>query len=124
MWDPGANSCIITNVDTSKLSLVSLFASDLTLLLIMLAGLLRLRNHGGTLEIGRLLWKQVGDIGSNRCDVAGSTDTFDILEGVIWFAIATIAELPQAVSLASFIVHFISLILFYTVAVPDFESER
>ena len=60
MWDPAANSCIITNVDTSKLSLVSLFASDLTLLLIMLAGLLRLRRRGtGTLDLGRLLWTQV-----------------------------------------------------------------
>jgi len=30
---------------------------------------------------------------------------FDILEGCIWFAIATAAELPQVVSLASFIAH-------------------
>ncbi|KAH9974529.1 hypothetical protein BJV77DRAFT_643107 [Russula vinacea] len=48
------------NVETSKLSLVSLFVTDCTLLLIMLVGLLRLRSHGGgTLELGRLLWNRV-----------------------------------------------------------------
>jgi hypothetical protein len=34
---------------------------DIVLLLIMLAGLLRLRSHGsGTYELWHLLWKQVG----------------------------------------------------------------
>jgi hypothetical protein len=30
---------------------------------------------------------------------------FDILKGCVWMAIATAAELPQVVSLASFIMH-------------------
>ena len=54
------NSCVITNVDTSKISVVSLFVTDILLLLIMLAGLLRHRKSG-SLELGRFLWKQVGD---------------------------------------------------------------
>ena len=57
-------ACDFINVETSKLSLSSLFATDMILLLIMLAGLLRLRRSGaGTLDLGRLLLKQVGDSG-------------------------------------------------------------
>ena len=41
-------------------SLYSLAATDIVLLLIMLAGLLRLRHHGGaTFGLTNLLWKQV-----------------------------------------------------------------
>ena len=37
-----------------------LFSADLVLLFIMLVGLLRIRRRGGgTLDLGRLLWKQV-----------------------------------------------------------------
>jgi hypothetical protein len=39
---------------------------------------------------------------------------FDILEGCVWFAIATAAELPQAVSLASFIIHIFSRLSRFT----------
>ena len=57
-------ACDFINVETSKLSLSSLFATDMILLLIMLAGLLRLHRSGaGTLDLGRLLLKQVGDSG-------------------------------------------------------------
>jgi hypothetical protein len=55
------NTCAVTNLETSKPSLIALFTTDALLLLIMLAGLLRLRRHGGdTFELGHLLWKQVG----------------------------------------------------------------
>ena len=54
-------TCVVTNLETSKPSLISLFITDFILLLIMLAGLLRLRRCGlGTFELGRLLWTQVG----------------------------------------------------------------
>jgi hypothetical protein len=54
------NACVVLNIENCKNSLIVLFAADVVLLLIMLAGLLRLRRHGGgTLDIGRLLWKQV-----------------------------------------------------------------
>jgi len=42
---------------------------------------------------------------------------FDILEGCIWFAIATAAELPQVVSLARFI------LLFFFFAYPRFAPQ-
>lgn len=54
-------ACIVTNIQTSKTSFIVLLAADIILLFVMLAGLLRLRRRGGgTLELGRLLWKQVG----------------------------------------------------------------
>jgi hypothetical protein len=49
---------------------ISLFVTDVTLLLIMLAGLLRIRRRGGgSLKFGRFLWKQVGDGGFCCCEV-------------------------------------------------------
>jgi hypothetical protein len=54
-------ACIVTNIQACKASLIVLLVSDVILLAIMLAGLLRLRNRGGgSLELGSLLWKQVG----------------------------------------------------------------
>jgi hypothetical protein len=52
-------ACVITNIQSCKASLIILLASDIALLLVMLAGLLRLRRRGGSLALGRLLWKQV-----------------------------------------------------------------
>ncbi|KAF8499708.1 hypothetical protein F5888DRAFT_104529 [Russula emetica] len=76
VWDPAVKSCIVTNVDVCKISIVSNFVADTILLLIMLAGLLRLRRRGGgTHMLWDLLWKQ----------------------GVIWFVVATFAEFPPAV---------------------------
>ena len=68
----------------------------------------------------------------NRWDIAGSCSSwccltgFDVIQGVIWLAIATIAELPQVVSPASFIiVHtgFLYLRPFYIVVAPFFGCE-
>ena len=52
----------------------------------------------------------------NRWGIVGSCccylTAFDVLEGVIWLAIATAAELPQVVSSASFItVHVLFLLI-------------
>jgi len=49
---------------------------------------------------------------------------FDVLEGVIWLAIATAAELPLAVSLASFIVVHALFLLIAILVAPVFKSER
>ena len=50
---------------------------------------------------------------------------FDIIEGCIWFAIVVATELPQAVSLASFITHmFFPTYLFYAVGARDYKCER
>jgi len=59
IWDPVVNSCIITNVEICKPSIVSFFVADTILLLIMLAGLLRLRRRGSAYELWHFLWKQV-----------------------------------------------------------------
>ena len=66
------------------------------LLTIMLIGLLRLRrNAGGSFASGfaRLLWKQVKRW--RRFPIVMLL--IDIVEGVVWFVIATVAEIPQAV---------------------------
>jgi hypothetical protein len=43
-----------------KLNLIASFVTDIALLLMMLVGLLRLRNHdGGTFGLVQVLWKQV-----------------------------------------------------------------
>jgi len=48
------------NVQSNKPTFIATLVSDVILLLIMLVGLLRLRIYGGgTLHLGRLLWKQV-----------------------------------------------------------------
>jgi hypothetical protein len=48
------------NAETSKPTIISTFATDVALLLIMLAGILRLRRRGGGwFDLGRLIWKQV-----------------------------------------------------------------
>jgi hypothetical protein len=61
VWEPTEKACVVTNIQSCKASLTVLLAADVILLLIMLAGLLRIRRRGGgSLEIGRLLWKQVG----------------------------------------------------------------
>jgi len=55
-----------------------MLVTDVALLFTMIIGLLRLRKHGGgRFDLGRLLWKQ----------------------GVIYFFVATIAEIPQFVFL-------------------------
>jgi len=75
VWVPEAKSCTITNIETRAPRYLSInfFVTDIILLFIMLAGLLRLRRGGSSFYLSRLLWKQ----------------------GVIWLAIATAAELPQ-----------------------------
>jgi len=61
VWEPEVKTCIVTNVEICKVSIVSCLIADIILLLIMLAGLLRLRIHGsGSYELWNLLWKQVG----------------------------------------------------------------
>ena len=61
VWDPAVKTCRLSNVDDCEIAMVSSFATDTILLLIMLAGLLRLRQRGrGSYELWHLLWKQVG----------------------------------------------------------------
>ncbi len=86
--------------------------TDTTLLLIMIAGLLRLhRRSNGSYQLLRLLWKQVGHLQFSLAVIL-PTDVLDILEGVMWFVIATVAEVPPAVSLRSiFVPEYMRLLL-------------
>ena len=111
VWEPAVKSCIVTNIGVCKVSMLSNLLTDTLLLLFMLAGLLRLRRGGGgTYGLWRLLWKQV-NIGGSRWLCYWPTDTFDVHEGVVWFVVAAVAELPPTVSLASFM--YPSNILFF-----------
>ena len=51
----------MARMDSIKLSTIVALATDISLILIMLLGLFRLRRHGGgIMALGRLLWNQVG----------------------------------------------------------------
>jgi len=77
-WLSDESTCMVVNTQSNTASLISMAATDIILLLIMLVGLLRLRFHGGgTFGLARLLLKQ----------------------GVIWITLATLAEIPPAILL-------------------------
>ena len=59
-WDPLLTICIITNISSTNINLITTLVTDVVLLLIMLIGLLRLGFHEpGVYGLGRLMWKQV-----------------------------------------------------------------
>ncbi len=61
VWVPAARSCAITNIVDCRGFYITLLVNDIFLLLVMLAGLLRIRfSAGGSFYLSRLLWKQVG----------------------------------------------------------------
>ncbi len=62
VWVPVAMSCVVTNIEASgKPTAISLLVTNVVLLLIMLAGLLRLCRRGSSsYELWQFLWKQVG----------------------------------------------------------------
>ncbi|KAI0294354.1 hypothetical protein BC826DRAFT_341154 [Russula brevipes] len=75
-WAPEKLACENDNTQTNTLSLIAMVVTDISLLLLMLFGLFRIRFHGvGMIGLSQLLWKQ----------------------GVLWLLIATIAEVPPAV---------------------------
>ena len=67
----------------------------------MLIGLLRLRFHEpGVYGLGRLMWRQVRVFSLLASRGSLSTDTLPVRKGILWFLLATIAEIPPAVSVA------------------------
>ena len=59
-WEPLLATCIVTNIHSTKLNMITTLITDVVLLLIMLTGLLRLGFHEpGVFGIGYLMWKQV-----------------------------------------------------------------
>ncbi|KAN0118077.1 hypothetical protein V8E52_005664 [Russula decolorans] len=75
-WVPAQECCVIHDTESNKPNIIVTLIADITLLLIMLIGLLRLRRYGvGSFGLGQFLWKQ----------------------GVVWLLIATFAEVTPVV---------------------------
>ncbi|KAH9957061.1 hypothetical protein BGW80DRAFT_231287 [Lactifluus volemus] len=78
VWEPAENTCMVTNSYSFKLNILITLVTEIIFFVFMLVGLLRVRLHdGGLLKLGPFLWKQ----------------------GVIWFLLAIVAEIPPAVFL-------------------------
>jgi hypothetical protein len=75
VWSDESSSCVIINMQSNKINIIAQLTSDVILLLIMVAGLLRLRLEIGDFGLGRILWNQ----------------------SLIWLMLATVAEVPPAV---------------------------
>jgi hypothetical protein len=61
IWVPAERTCVILHLNVIKLFSLATLTTDITLLLIMLAGLLRLRQRDGAfVDLASVLWKQVG----------------------------------------------------------------
>jgi hypothetical protein len=74
-------------------------ATDISLLLIMFFGLLRLGFHErSAFGLGRLLWKQVSYLRFSLGMAFSAYKAVRFHKGVIWLLVATIAEVPPAVS--------------------------
>jgi len=67
-------NCVL-HLESIRLSVVSSFVTDVTLLSIMLLGLHRMRRHGGLMSLGQFLWNQ----------------------GVVWLLVVIVAELTPTV---------------------------
>jgi len=90
---------------SNRLTLISLAATDIVLLLMMLVGLFRLRHDGygsATFGLVQFLWKQVWWTFSRQSWLFCLIDMSSFRKGVIWVFIATAVEIPPAVSLANF----------------------
>src|SRR5260221_12489877 len=97
-------TCIVTNIEDSKLGLLVTIVTDIVLLLIMVVGLLYLHRYGdGKFGLAGLLRKQV------RCWwfllVICTPNVLIFLKGVFWLLLAIVTEIPPGVSL----LHFLSL---------------
>jgi hypothetical protein len=59
-WIPAESTCVPVNMESNVLNLVAMLVTDIALLLIMFAGLIRLRRQGGfKFGLIQLLWRQV-----------------------------------------------------------------
>jgi len=98
-WAPAEGLCVELNTDSSKYNVSATLATDMTLLLIMLAGLLRIHLQGGGMfGLGHLLWKQVGWWWFSLVGCSQLTNVTS-LKGIIWILLAAAAEVPAAVRL-------------------------
>jgi hypothetical protein len=89
----------VDNLHISELNMLVTLATDISLLLIMFFGLLRLGFHErSAFGLGRLLWKQVSYWRFSLGMAFSAYKAVRFHKGVIWLLVATIAEVPPAVS--------------------------
>jgi len=75
-WDDAKLACVNENTRINTLNLIVTVVTDISLLILMLVGLLRMRYHAGSkFGLSQLLWNQ----------------------GLLWLLLATAAEVPPAV---------------------------
>jgi len=75
VWVDTQLTCVGDTRRNDPQTLVSMLVTDVSLLLIMLVGLFRLRRHGSSFGLNQVLWRQ----------------------GVLWLLLATVAEVPPTV---------------------------
>jgi hypothetical protein len=57
---PAVSRCVAPNIEVTLINIVSTLGIDIVLLIMMLAGMVPVRCHGGGMfSLSRLLWKQV-----------------------------------------------------------------
>jgi len=101
-WIPVQQICAQTNLPSSKLNLIAIPVTDISLLLIMLVGLFRLRGDGmGAVGLARVLWRQVISVLACR-DSFNPLISFHYAKGILWLLLALAAEVPPMVSLTNF----------------------
>ena len=102
-WIPVQQTCAETNLPSSKLNLIAIPVTDISLLLIMLVGLFRMRGDGsGIVNLARVLWRQVILVLASR-GVFNPLILFHFGKGIIWLLLALAAEVPPMVSLTDFV---------------------
>jgi hypothetical protein len=100
-WVLEDESCRPPNIESNKLAIIVMLAADILLVLIMLLGLLRLRDRaGGIFGLARLLWKQVRWWPVLVVQVVNPLIHFSVRKGVILLLVAAKAGLTTVVSIA------------------------
>jgi len=92
-------------MERDKIALISMLATDLTLVFIMFLGLFRLRGRGGGMfGLGLLLWKQVRWCQFVIVVVSQSPNGVPVRKGVFWLLFAAGAGLIAVASTVSRVV--------------------
>ena len=113
------------DIQSTKLGVIVALVTDVVLFLIMLSGLLRLGVHGsGTFVLGRFLWKQVWWCRFSLTAPLSIHQCIGPRKGVIWFLLATVAEVPSTVSLSLRLRLFFSFMSTSYLGVHMSEPER
>ena len=102
-WSPVQQTCTVTNLPSSKPNLIAIPVTDISLLLIMLVGLFRLRSDGmGIVGLAQVLWRQVIPVLASCGSFNSLIYIFHFGKGIIWLLLAMVSEVPPMVGLTNF----------------------